>query len=82
MTGFSGSNIREWFSSEKNYKKTLTDNIYLASFSEFNMTYEVFKTKLPEVLILTPKIFKDTRGYFFESFRNWIEMRGNMYSQK
>ena len=23
MTGFSGSNIREWFSSEKNYKKTL-----------------------------------------------------------
>ncbi len=32
------------------------------------MTYEVFKTKLPEVLILTPKIFKDTRGYFFESF--------------
>ena len=29
---------------------------------------EVIKTKLDGVLILEPKIFKDDRGYFFESF--------------
>lgn len=29
---------------------------------------EVIKTKLDGVLIIEPKIFKDARGYFFESF--------------
>ncbi len=28
------------------------------------------KTKLPEVLIIEPKVFFDERGYFFESYRN------------
>lgn len=29
---------------------------------------EIIKTKLDGVLIIEPKIFKDARGYFFESF--------------
>lgn len=29
---------------------------------------EVIKTKIDGVLIIEPKVFKDTRGYFFESF--------------
>lgn len=29
---------------------------------------EVIKTTIPEVVILEPKIFGDSRGYFFESF--------------
>jgi len=29
---------------------------------------EVKETDIPEVLILEPKVFKDERGYFFESF--------------
>jgi dTDP-4-dehydrorhamnose 3,5-epimerase len=32
------------------------------------MPYTVTKTELPEVLILEPKVFGDSRGYFFESF--------------
>ncbi len=28
------------------------------------------QTKLPEVLIIEPKVFFDERGYFFESYRN------------
>jgi dTDP-4-dehydrorhamnose 3,5-epimerase len=32
------------------------------------MPYTVTKTKLPEVLILEPKVFGDERGFFFESF--------------
>ena len=32
------------------------------------MPYTVTKTSLPEVLILEPKVFGDTRGFFFESF--------------
>jgi len=27
------------------------------------------QSKLPEVIIIEPKVFKDDRGYFFESFR-------------
>jgi dTDP-4-dehydrorhamnose 3,5-epimerase len=30
--------------------------------------YTVTPTSLPEVLILTPKVFEDERGFFFESF--------------
>lgn len=29
---------------------------------------EVIQTKIPGVVILEPKIFEDTRGYFYESF--------------
>ena len=32
------------------------------------MPYTVTKTRLPEVLLLKPKIFSDSRGFFFESF--------------
>jgi dTDP-4-dehydrorhamnose 3,5-epimerase len=27
------------------------------------------KTKIPEVIIIEPKVWKDERGYFYESFR-------------
>jgi dTDP-4-dehydrorhamnose 3,5-epimerase len=30
--------------------------------------YTVTKTAIPEVLILEPKVFGDSRGFFFESF--------------
>lgn len=29
---------------------------------------EIINTDIPEVLIIEPKVFKDDRGYFFESF--------------
>ena len=32
------------------------------------MPYTVTPTALPEVLLLQPKVFGDTRGFFFESF--------------
>ena len=32
------------------------------------MAYTVTETELPEVLILEPKVFRDDRGFFFESF--------------
>ncbi|MBU3740546.1 MAG: dTDP-4-dehydrorhamnose 3,5-epimerase [Rhodoferax sp.] len=32
------------------------------------MPYTVIPTRLPEVLILEPKVFGDDRGFFFESF--------------
>ena len=32
------------------------------------MPYTVTQTALPEVLILEPKVFGDTRGFFYESF--------------
>ena len=32
------------------------------------MPYTITHTSLPEVLILTPKVFGDARGFFFESF--------------
>lgn len=32
------------------------------------MPYTVIPTSLPDVLILEPKVFGDTRGFFFESF--------------
>ncbi len=32
------------------------------------MPYTVIHTRLPEVLILEPKVFSDDRGFFFESF--------------
>lgn len=32
------------------------------------MAYTVIETELPQVLILEPKIFRDNRGFFLESF--------------
>ena len=32
------------------------------------MPYLVEATRLPEVLLLQPKVFSDSRGFFFESF--------------
>ena len=32
------------------------------------MPYTVIQTAIPEVLILEPKVFGDSRGFFFESF--------------
>jgi len=32
------------------------------------MAYRIIKTDLPQVLILEPKIFRDNRGFFLESF--------------
>ena len=29
---------------------------------------EVIQTNIPGVLIIEPRVFKDSRGYFFESF--------------
>ena len=42
------------------------------------MPYTVIPTALPEVLILEPKVFGDTRGFFFESFnqRDFAEVTG------
>lgn len=42
------------------------------------MPYSVTTTKLPEVLLLTPKVFGDHRGFFYESFnqRDFEEATG------
>jgi dTDP-4-dehydrorhamnose 3,5-epimerase len=32
------------------------------------MAYDVTQTRLPEVLVLRPKVFSDQRGFFYESF--------------
>jgi len=42
------------------------------------MPYTVTPTALPEVLILEPKVFGDSRGFFFESFnqRDFAEVTG------
>jgi len=39
---------------------------------------EIVKTKIPEVLIIQPRIFGDDRGFFFESFnqKEFIEKSG------
>jgi dTDP-4-dehydrorhamnose 3,5-epimerase len=33
---------------------------------------EILETSIKEILIITPKIFKDDRGYFLESFRKKV----------
>ena len=42
------------------------------------MPYTVTKTAIPDVLVLTPKVFGDARGFFFESFnaRDFAEVTG------
>jgi dTDP-4-dehydrorhamnose 3,5-epimerase len=42
------------------------------------MPYTVTPTAIPEVLVLTPKVFGDSRGFFFESFnsRDFAEVTG------
>ena len=36
------------------------------------MSMKVEKTTMPEVLILTPKVFDDERGFFLESYNKNI----------
>lgn len=42
------------------------------------MPYTVTPTDIPDVLVLTPKVFGDARGFFFESFnaRDFSEVTG------
>ena len=40
----------------------------LPSFIKEQLIMEVIKTNIEGVLIIEPKVFKDSRGYFFESF--------------
>lgn len=42
------------------------------------MPYSVTPTAIPDVLVLTPKVFGDARGFFFESFnqRDFAEVTG------
>ena len=42
------------------------------------MPYTVTPTAIPDVLVLEPKVFGDTRGFFFESFnaRDFAEVTG------
>ena len=42
------------------------------------MPYTVTPTAIPDVLVLTPKVFGDARGFFFESFnqRDFAEVTG------
>lgn len=38
---------------------------------------EVMATEIPEVLLIKPKVFGDTRGFFMETFRaSWFSERG------
>lgn len=39
---------------------------------------QVTQTDIPEVLVITPQVFGDDRGFFFESFnqRKWRELTG------
>ena len=41
---------------------------------------EIIETAIPELLIIEPRVFKDARGYFFESFsqREFDEKVGNI----
>ena len=36
--------------------------------NKYNITMDVIKTAIDGVVIIEPKVFKDARGYFFESF--------------
>ena len=42
------------------------------------MPYTVIQTAIPEVLILEPKVFGDSRGFFFESFnaKDFVDATG------
>ena len=42
------------------------------------MALLITPTRLPEVLVIQPKVFGDTRGFFFESFnaRHFAEATG------
>ncbi|MFC2138930.1 dTDP-4-dehydrorhamnose 3,5-epimerase [Bacteroidota bacterium] len=39
---------------------------------------EVFVTKIPDLLIIQPKVFKDSRGYFFESYNKKLFEKHNI----
>jgi len=39
---------------------------------------EIFVTKIPDLLIIKPKIFTDSRGYFFESYNKQLLKKHNI----
>lgn len=42
------------------------------------MSFIFTKTSIPDVLSITPKVFNDDRGYFFENFHNSIFTQNNI----
>ena len=42
------------------------------------MSFIFTKTSIPDVVSITPKIFDDDRGYFFENFHNSIFIQNNI----
>jgi dTDP-4-dehydrorhamnose 3,5-epimerase len=40
------------------------------------MPFNITPTEIPDVLIIEPKVFADSRGYFFESFNEWDFFQG------
>ena len=48
--------------------------VFLIAYQAYSKIMEVKKTKINGVFLIKPQIFKDKRGYFFESF-NSIEFR-------
>jgi len=36
------------------------------------MPFEFIKTKIPEVILIKPKVFGDERGFFMETFKKAI----------
>ena len=39
---------------------------------------EVIETKIKDLLIIKPKVFADTRGYFFESYNADVFKQNNI----
>lgn len=39
---------------------------------------KIIKTKIPELLIIEPKVFEDSRGYFFESYNKSVYEKENL----
>jgi dTDP-4-dehydrorhamnose 3,5-epimerase len=42
------------------------------------MAIEIITTALPDVLLIKPRVFEDSRGFFYESFnkRDWVDATG------
>jgi dTDP-4-dehydrorhamnose 3,5-epimerase-like enzyme len=39
-----------------------------------HMPYTVTPTHIPDLLVLEPKVFGDSRGFFFESHNPWFRL--------
>ena len=40
------------------------------------MGLKIVRTDIPDVLIIEPPVFRDARGFFFESFTRLLDSRG------